>query len=51
MYVTNSITFVNAGMGGTVEEEMEALKNVIDVISNLLKKEGLIVGVETNRMA
>ncbi|KAJ2971071.1 hypothetical protein NQ176_g7872 [Zarea fungicola] len=48
LYVTNSISFVNAGMGGTVEEEIEALKNVVDVISNLLKKEGLIVGVETN---
>ncbi|KAJ6779348.1 hypothetical protein PWT90_04286 [Aphanocladium album] len=44
VYVTNSISFVNAGMGGTVEEEMEALKNVIDVVSDRLKNEGLLAG-------
>ncbi|OAQ95916.1 hypothetical protein LLEC1_01529 [Akanthomyces lecanii] len=48
VYVTNSISFVNAGMGGTVEEEMEALKNVIEVVSDQLKKEGLLAGAEVN---
>lgn len=49
--MTNSISFVNAGMGGTVEEEMEALKSVIDVVSDQLKKEGLIAGSEINGTA
>lgn len=35
-------------MGGTVEEEMEALKNVIEVVSDQLKKEGLLAGTEAN---
>jgi hypothetical protein len=30
VYVTNSISFANAGMGGTVEEEMEAFKNIAE---------------------
>lgn len=51
VYVTNSISFVNAGMGGTVEEEMEALKSVIDVVQGQLKKEGLVAGAETNGSA
>lgn len=38
VYVTNSINFENAGMGGTVEEEMEALKNVVEVVLAHLKK-------------
>ncbi|ATY58922.1 hypothetical protein A9K55_003022 [Cordyceps militaris] len=48
VYVTNSISFVNAGMGGTVEEEMEALKNVIEVVSGQLSKEGLLEGTSVN---
>ncbi|KAM3439763.1 hypothetical protein MY4824_002526 [Beauveria thailandica] len=48
VYVTSSISFVNAGMGGTVEEEMEALKNVIEVVSGQLKKEGLVSSIEFN---
>lgn len=32
VYVTNSISFVNAGMGGTVEEEMEAFKNIAEAV-------------------
>lgn len=48
VYVTNSISFRDAGMGGTVEEEMEALKNVVEVVSAQLKKEGLIPGAEVN---
>lgn len=36
VYVTNSISFRDAGLGGTVEEEMEALQNVIAVINTSL---------------
>lgn len=32
VYATNSISFVNAGMGGTVEEEMEAFKNIVEIV-------------------
>lgn len=32
VYVTNSVSFKNAGMGGTVEEEMEGLKSIVDAI-------------------
>lgn len=35
-------------MGGTVEEELEALKNVIEVVSRQLTKEGLLAGTEIN---
>jgi len=35
-YVGNSISFASAGLGGTVEEEMEAFKQVAElVLSNL----------------
>lgn len=39
VYVTNSISFENAGMGGTVEEEMEALKNILEVVLSHLRQE------------
>lgn len=32
VYVTNSMSFANAGMGGTVEEEMEGLKSILDAV-------------------
>jgi hypothetical protein len=31
VYVGNSMSFASAGMGGTVEEEMEAFKKVVDI--------------------
>ncbi|KAI1462429.1 hypothetical protein F4805DRAFT_410611 [Annulohypoxylon moriforme] len=31
VYVSNSISFANTGLGGTVEEEMEALKRIVEV--------------------
>lgn len=31
-YVGNSISFASAGMGGTVEEEMEGFKKVVEVV-------------------
>ena len=37
VYVTNSMSFANAGMGGTVEEEMEAFKTIVQVISEKLQ--------------
>ena len=41
VYVTNSISFANAGMGGTVEEEMEAFKNIVEVTLGKLKAAGV----------
>jgi len=38
IYVGNSISFSSAGMGGTVEEEMEGFKNVIEVVMNEVNK-------------
>ncbi|KAF5548931.1 20S proteasome chaperone domain-containing protein [Fusarium phyllophilum] len=40
VYVTNSISFANAGMGGTVEEEMEAFKTIVQVVSARLQLSG-----------
>lgn len=35
-YVGNSISFASTGLGGTVEEEMDAFKKVVEVtLSNL----------------
>ncbi|KAK7418574.1 hypothetical protein QQZ08_011199 [Neonectria magnoliae] len=31
VYVSNSMSFANAGMGGTVEEEMEAFKTIANI--------------------
>ena len=39
IYVSSSLSFVNAGMGGTVEEEMEGFKRVVQVVMSLLNKE------------
>jgi len=33
------MSFANAGMGGTVEEEMEGFKRVVEVVMTLLNKE------------
>jgi hypothetical protein len=38
IYVSSSMSFVNAGMGGTVEEEMEGFKRVVQVVMSLLNK-------------
>ena len=37
-YVGNSISFASAGMGGTVEEEMEGFRRCVDVVMGLLKQ-------------
>ncbi|EQL02829.1 hypothetical protein OCS_01467 [Ophiocordyceps sinensis CO18] len=36
-YVTNSMSFADAGMGGTVEEEMEAFRGIVDVVLERLR--------------
>lgn len=41
VYVTNSISFANAGMGGTVEEEMEAFKAIVQVTLQKLREAGV----------
>lgn len=41
VYVTNSISFANAGMGGTVEEEMEAFKNIVEAVLPKIKDAGI----------
>lgn len=38
MYVGSSLSFANAGMGGTVEEEMEGFRRVVEVVMGLLDK-------------
>ena len=38
VYVGNSISFASAGMGGTVEEEMEGFRRVVEVAMGLLDK-------------
>ncbi|KAI1334771.1 hypothetical protein F5Y15DRAFT_420550 [Xylariaceae sp. FL0016] len=37
VYVGNSISLASTGLGGTVEEEMEAFKNVVDVSLDKLR--------------
>lgn len=39
VYVGNSISFAAAGMGGTVEEEMEAFKRCVEVVVGVLEME------------
>ncbi|KAH8728145.1 hypothetical protein GQ44DRAFT_769665 [Phaeosphaeriaceae sp. PMI808] len=39
VYVGNSISFASAGMGGTVEEEMEGFRRVVEVVMGILEKE------------
>ncbi|KAH6889904.1 hypothetical protein B0T10DRAFT_43184 [Thelonectria olida] len=47
VYVTNSISFANAGMGGTVEEEMEALKNIVQIVLEKLQNQKAEGGAPT----
>ncbi|KAF2469791.1 uncharacterized protein BDR25DRAFT_263163 [Lindgomyces ingoldianus] len=37
VYVGNSISFASAGMGGTVEEEMEGFRRCVEVVTGLLE--------------
>lgn len=38
VYVGNSISFASAGMGGTVEEEIEGFKKVVEVVMAEVRK-------------
>ena len=38
VYVGNSMSFASTGMGGTVEEEMEGFKKVVEVVMNELER-------------
>ncbi|KAG9239210.1 hypothetical protein BJ875DRAFT_219701 [Amylocarpus encephaloides] len=38
VYIGNSISFAGAGMGGTVEEEMEGFKKVVEVVMQEFSK-------------
>jgi hypothetical protein len=40
VYVGNSMSFASAGMGGTVEEEIEGFKKVIAVVMGQVEKAG-----------
>ncbi|TVY35621.1 hypothetical protein LSUB1_G006312, partial [Lachnellula subtilissima] len=42
-YVGNSISFASAGMGGTVEEEMEGFKKVVEVVMGEVGTGGRVV--------
>jgi hypothetical protein len=38
VYVGNSMSFASAGMGGTVEEEIEGFKKVVAVVMGEVQK-------------
>ncbi len=38
VYIGNSMSFASAGMGGTVAEEMEGFKKVLDVVAVELER-------------
>jgi hypothetical protein len=38
VYVGNSISFASTGMGGTVEEEMEGFKKVVEVVMDAVRQ-------------
>ena len=49
VYVGNSISFASAGMGGTVEEEMEGFKKVVEIVMEQVRKtEGASIVNGTN---
>jgi hypothetical protein len=39
VYVGNSMSFESTGMGGTVEEEMDVLKKVVQVVNSKISKQ------------
>ena len=38
VYIGNSISFASAGMGGTVEEEMEGFKKIVEIVMEQARK-------------
>ena len=43
VYVGNSISFAIAGMGGTVDEEMEGFRKIVEVVLEEVQKSGQLV--------
>jgi hypothetical protein len=41
------MSFANAGMGGTVEEEIEALKNIVQIVLGKLQNQKAEGGAPT----
>ena len=39
VYVGNSMSFASAGMGGTVEEEMEGFKKIVEVVMEEIRSD------------
>lgn len=37
VYVSSSMSFASTGLGGTVEEEMEAFRSVVEVVTGKLQ--------------
>ncbi|WAO94975.1 Hypothetical protein NCS54_01258200 [Fusarium falciforme] len=37
VYMSNSMSFADAGMGGTIEEEMEAFKTIVQIVLEKLQ--------------
>lgn len=44
VYVGNSISFASAGMGGTVEEEMEGFRKVVEIVMGEVDRVGAVDG-------
>jgi len=44
VYVGNSISFASAGMGGTVEEEMEGFRKVVEIVMGEVDRVGAVGG-------
>jgi len=40
VYVGNSISFASTGLGGTVEEEMEGFRKVVEIVMGEVGKAG-----------
>lgn len=46
VYVASSMSFSSTGLGGTVEEEMEAFRRVVEVVTGKLQDaKGITTGV------
>ena len=48
VYVGNSVSFASAGMGGTVEEEMEGFRKVVNVVVEEVERSAGEVIVNTH---
>jgi hypothetical protein len=46
VYVTNSVSLSNTAMGGSMEEEMEAFKSIVQVTLAKLRSTGVVPAAE-----